>query len=212
MRGALRDGWRFGINDCPAAAGGGDEPDAGGDLAPAQRDGGAPVVERQRLRRDDVEVAGGAGAVLREREALGEQRGVDRPGLQPGLLVEDAQHGEVVLDLLEAREHGLLVLGDGGVSPSAGGVGHASPITDDTGSFWFFDAANLELVVKVLDGGGFNGDFWVFYGALSNLEYIITVTDTEIQIEVKLSWALTWFEGAVKTAIIAELGKHFPEK
>ena len=67
----------------------------------------------------------------------------------------------------------------GGVSPAAGGVGQAFPITDDTGSFWFFDAANLELVVKVLDGGGVNGDFWVFFGALSNLEYIITVTDTE---------------------------------
>ncbi len=67
----------------------------------------------------------------------------------------------------------------GGVSPNAGGLGQASPITDDTGSFWFFDAANLELVVKALDGGGVNGDFWVFYGALTNLEYIITVTDTE---------------------------------
>jgi hypothetical protein len=67
----------------------------------------------------------------------------------------------------------------GGVSPGSGGVGQASPITDDTGSFWFFDAANLELVVKVLDGGGVNGNFWVFYGGLTNLSYVITVTDTE---------------------------------
>ena len=79
---------------------------------------------------------------------------------------------------VEAVWRGALYSG-GGVSPSAGGVGQASPITDDTGSFWFFDTANLELVVKVLDGGGVNGDFWVFYGGLTNLEYIITVTDTE---------------------------------
>jgi photosystem II stability/assembly factor-like uncharacterized protein len=64
-------------------------------------------------------------------------------------------------------------------APGSGGVGQASPISDDTGDFWFFDAANLELVVKVLDGGPVNGDFWVFFGALSNVEYIVTVTDTE---------------------------------
>jgi hypothetical protein len=66
-----------------------------------------------------------------------------------------------------------------GTSAGSGGVGQASPITDDTGDFWFFDAANLELVVKVLDGGPVNGNFWVFFGALSNVEYILTVTDTE---------------------------------
>ena len=37
---------------------------------------------------------------------------------------------------------------------------------------------NTELVVKALDGGGFNGHLWVFYGALTDLEYWITVTDT----------------------------------
>jgi hypothetical protein len=58
------------------------------------------------------------------------------------------------------------------------GTGKALPLTGDTGSFWFFDAANLELTIKVLDGGGVNGHFWVFYGALSNVEYTITVTDT----------------------------------
>ena len=79
---------------------------------------------------------------------------------------------------VEAVWRGALYSG-GAVSPTASGVGQNSPITDDTGSFWFFDAANLEIVVKVLDGSSVNGDFWVFYGSLSNLEYVITVTDTE---------------------------------
>ena len=59
-----------------------------------------------------------------------------------------------------------------------GGVGTALPISEDTGAFWFFDAANLELMIKVLDARAINGRFWVFYGALSDVEYRITVTDT----------------------------------
>jgi hypothetical protein len=58
------------------------------------------------------------------------------------------------------------------------GLGHAVPGTDQTGSFWFFDPTNIELVVKTLDGRPLNGKFWVFYGALSDVEYWITVTDT----------------------------------
>ncbi|MFL6235585.1 MAG: hypothetical protein ACJ76N_20785 [Thermoanaerobaculia bacterium] len=52
------------------------------------------------------------------------------------------------------------------------------PVTGDTGAFWFFDRANLELMVKVIDGRAVNGHFWVFYGALSDVAYTITVTDT----------------------------------
>jgi len=63
---------------------------------------------------------------------------------------------------------------DGGTT----GVGTAVPLTSDTGYFWFFNSANVELVVKVLDGRAVNGKFWVFYGALTDVEYSITVTDT----------------------------------
>lgn len=58
------------------------------------------------------------------------------------------------------------------------GVGTTVPLTSDTGAFWFFAPANVELVVKVLDGRAVNGKFWVFYGALSDVEYTLTVTDT----------------------------------
>ena len=65
-------------------------------------------------------------------------------------------------------------------APSQGssGTGRAEPLTDDTGYFWFFNSDNIELVVKVLDARGVNGHFWVFYGALSNVQYTITVSDT----------------------------------
>lgn len=58
------------------------------------------------------------------------------------------------------------------------GKGFAVPRTDQTGTFWFFDARNIELVVKVLDGTLVNGKRWVFYGALSDVQYDITVVDT----------------------------------
>ncbi|HEY2796422.1 MAG TPA: hypothetical protein VGK26_00910 [Thermoanaerobaculia bacterium] len=58
------------------------------------------------------------------------------------------------------------------------GDGHAIPITADTGYYWFFSPSNIELVVKVLDAQGVNGKYWVFFGALSNVEYTLTVTDT----------------------------------
>lgn len=58
------------------------------------------------------------------------------------------------------------------------GAGQAEALSGDTGYFWFFDSANAELVVKVLDGRGANGHFWVFYGALTNVEYTLRITDT----------------------------------
>ena len=56
---------------------------------------------------------------------------------------------------------------------------HATSLTSDTGYFWFFSPNNVELVVKVVDGRAFNGFYWVFYGALSNVAYTVTVTDTQ---------------------------------
>ena len=55
----------------------------------------------------------------------------------------------------------------------------AVPLFQDTGSFWFFDAGNPELVVKILDGRPLNGHFWVFLAGLSSVDYTAAVTDTE---------------------------------
>lgn len=60
-------------------------------------------------------------------------------------------------------------------------TGAATPalFTNDTGYFWFFDDTNVELVVKVLDGRFFNGNFWVFASGLTNVGVDITVVDTQ---------------------------------
>lgn len=52
-------------------------------------------------------------------------------------------------------------------------------LTPDTGYLWFFSPSNVEVVVKVLNGCGFNQRYWVFAGGLTNVRTVITVTDTE---------------------------------
>jgi hypothetical protein len=60
------------------------------------------------------------------------------------------------------------------------GAGHAQvvPLTDDTGYLWFFDASNVEAVVKVLNGCDDDGYYWVFAGGLTDVKVVLNVTDT----------------------------------
>ena len=54
-----------------------------------------------------------------------------------------------------------------------------SGATSQSGLFWFFDSANWEMVVKVLNGCGVNQHYWVFAAATTNVAYTLTVTDTQ---------------------------------
>ncbi len=62
----------------------------------------------------------------------------------------------------------------------SGNAGQGTLVTQssDSGLFWFFDDDNWELMVKVLDGCGLNGRFWIFSAATTNVEYTLRVTDT----------------------------------
>src|SRR6185295_2566384 len=62
---------------------------------------------------------------------------------------------------------------------SANGSGTAVPDSDQTGLFWFFDAANVELIVKMFDARPVTPTYWAFYGGLSDVEYWITIADTQ---------------------------------
>ena len=48
----------------------------------------------------------------------------------------------------------------------------------DSGILWFVSPDNLELLVKVLDGCADNGRHWIFTGPATNVQYLLTVTDT----------------------------------
>lgn len=59
------------------------------------------------------------------------------------------------------------------------GSGHAVALTSDTGYFWFFSPANVEMVVKLLNGCPLNQRFWVFAGGLTDVQVTLRVQDTE---------------------------------
>ena len=59
------------------------------------------------------------------------------------------------------------------------GNGTAVAVTPDTGYFWFFSPNNVEMIVKVLNGCGFDQSYWVFAGGLTNVNVVMTVYDTQ---------------------------------
>jgi hypothetical protein len=65
-------------------------------------------------------------------------------------------------------------------SRNASGDGSAVSLTSDSGYFWFFNASNVELIVKVLNACALpGGKFWVFAGGLTNVGVTLTVTDSQ---------------------------------
>ena len=58
------------------------------------------------------------------------------------------------------------------------GTGRAAQRSAAAGMFWFFTPDKAELAVKILDGVGVNGHFWVFYASLTDVEFDLTLTDT----------------------------------
>ncbi|HKV08389.1 MAG TPA: hypothetical protein VJ725_09640 [Thermoanaerobaculia bacterium] len=58
------------------------------------------------------------------------------------------------------------------------GPARAVRLTADTGYFWFFSPANVEMIVKVLNACTLNNRFWVFAGGLTDVRVDFTVEDT----------------------------------
>ncbi|MEM9292127.1 MAG: M12 family metallo-peptidase [Acidobacteriota bacterium] len=52
-----------------------------------------------------------------------------------------------------------------------------SSLSDNTGLFWFFNEANAEVFIKMLNGCSVNGHYWVFIAGLTNLEVTIGIRD-----------------------------------
>ena len=84
------------------------------------------------------------------------------------------------------------------------GRGMAERLTAETGDFWFFDGANIEMVVKVLDGCALNGHYWVFATGLTDVGVTTTVQDLRTGAE--KSWMSprgTLFEPIADTSAFA---------
>jgi hypothetical protein len=66
--------------------------------------------------------------------------------------------------------------------PSQGTSGHgtAVPLTSEAGYFWFFGPANVEVVVKVLNGcGSVDAHHWVYVAGLTDVAVPLIVTDMQ---------------------------------
>ncbi|HEX4954896.1 MAG TPA: hypothetical protein VF017_16015 [Thermoanaerobaculia bacterium] len=59
----------------------------------------------------------------------------------------------------------------------ATGQGQTVPATSIGGYFTFFDPANIELAVKLIDGRAVNGHFWVFYASLTSVPFTLRIKD-----------------------------------
>lgn len=83
-----------------------------------------------------------------------------------------------------------LCLGTGGrfqvtvnyATSTASGAGTAVPLAANpsSGLFYFFDPSNIEMLIKVLDACAppFNA-YWVFFAATTNVQFTVTVLDTQ---------------------------------
>jgi lysyl endopeptidase len=66
----------------------------------------------------------------------------------------------------------------GGRSGSGGAIPGAGLGVTQGGLFWFFQASNPELLVKIINGCSLTSHFWLFYAATTNVGFTVTVTDT----------------------------------
>ncbi|MBV8201743.1 MAG: fibronectin type III domain-containing protein [Acidobacteria bacterium] len=83
-----------------------------------------------------------------------------------------------------------LCLGDNGrfqvqvryVAPNQSGAASALPLASnpDSGLLYFFQASNIEMLIKVLNAcaAPFNR-YWVFFAATTNVQFLVTVIDTQ---------------------------------
>lgn len=66
-------------------------------------------------------------------------------------------------------------------SATDGGQAFPIPLTHNTGTFYFINPANYEVMIKAIDACALNGRFWIFIAGLTNVGAEITVTDVSTE-------------------------------
>lgn len=64
----------------------------------------------------------------------------------------------------------------------AGGHGYGHPVpegAEDSALLWFFAADNWEILLKVLDGCGLNGHWWILGSGATTVPFTLEVFDLE---------------------------------
>lgn len=122
---------------------------------------------------------------------LGDVDMISDDSLTPGAAIDPTDSNDVLLGNLFAALTGdgcrldSLCLGDGRFelrttwrTDSDRGLAMPTPLERDSGTFWFFNSANQEMLIKVLNGCAINQRFWVFAGGLTNVRVRMAVRDT----------------------------------
>lgn len=66
----------------------------------------------------------------------------------------------------------------------AGGSGQAKSVplgSTDSALFWFFQPANFEALVKMVDGCAFNNRYWVYVSATTNVGFTLRIRDQQTE-------------------------------
>jgi hypothetical protein len=67
----------------------------------------------------------------------------------------------------------------GGLHGPGTDISLASLGVSQGGIFWFFGATNPEMLIKVVNACPIGSQIWIFYAALTNVGFSVTVTDTQ---------------------------------
>ena len=85
----------------------------------------------------------------------------------------------VFTDTLALQNGRFQVSVDWQTSTGQAGFGVVAPLfSSESGIFYFFDAENWEMLVKVVDGCGVNERLWVLASAATDVRFVLTVMDT----------------------------------
>jgi len=150
-------------------------------LSPLEDHGGPTPTHMPLAGSPAIDFAGETCPVARD------QRGAPRPAIGEGTtFLAACDAGAVETNAICIPGPARLCLQDGRFAVTvrwttqggASGPGRTVPLTADTGSFWFFNPANLELMVKVLNGCSLNNRYWVFVSGLTDVGVQVFVTDT----------------------------------
>jgi hypothetical protein len=62
---------------------------------------------------------------------------------------------------------------------TSSGAARVSGESGDSGQLYFFEPGNVELTIKILNACAYNDRFWVFASGLTDVQVLVTVTDTQ---------------------------------
>lgn len=108
-------------------------------------------------------VALGAGAAEAQTQAM---RPLVRKSVRPAVIRPNFTCAEDAFTMC-LNGHRFEVVATFDTNSGDSGNAEMVRLTDDSGYMWFFAAANIEVVIKVLNGCGLNNEYWVFAGGLT---------------------------------------------